>query len=127
MSLTKKIGFGLGGLAALGMIVVAGNHAWATPGPGVIRLKAGCVAKVARPKKRVRCVACIKKGGHFHKRGGKAGFCHWRPKDGVIHGKGGCKTRIVKPGKKARCKACVAKGGWFHKMGGKRGYCNPRK
>lgn len=44
--------------------------------PDTIRTEAGCKVRVHRWIKEDRCIACIKRGGHFHKRGAATGFCH---------------------------------------------------
>ncbi len=107
--------------------LLGASRAEASPGVDVVRHKGGCVARIARKGKRARCVACIQRGGHFHKRGGGVGFCHARPRQGVIYTKAGCATRVGRPAKRKRCMVCVHHGGAFQKMGWHRGYCNLRK
>jgi len=107
--------------------MLGANEAQASPGLDVVRHKGGCVSRIARLPKRARCVACIQHGGHFHKRGGRPGFCHVKPVHGVIYTKPGCATRIGRAHKRNRCMVCVHHGGAFQKMGVHRGYCNLRR
>ena len=126
MKLSRRIGIGIGGLALVGVVCASGYQAWATPGPDVIRAPSGCKSRIKGPPKLKRCIACIKKGGHFHQAGKTKGKCHWAPNHGVIRKAAGCKAKIVKPGKLKRCIKCVKKGGAFQKMGAKPGYCNKK-
>ena len=103
------------------------SEAHASPGLDVVRFKVGCVKRIARQPKRARCVSCIQRGGHFHKRGGGVGFCHAKPAQGVIYTRPGCAARVGRPAKRERCMVCVHHGGAFQKMGVHRGYCNPRR
>lgn len=103
------------------------NQVSANPGLDVVRHKGGCVGRIARLPKRARCVTCIQRGGHFHKRGGGIGFCHVKPVHGVIYTKYGCATRVARPEKRTRCMVCVHHRGTFQKMGLHRGYCNLRR
>ncbi|MCA9666959.1 MAG: hypothetical protein KC503_15275 [Myxococcales bacterium] len=99
----------------------------ATPGPGVVRTAAGCRGRIVRRPKRMRCVACVARGGHFHKAGARIGFCHIRPVHGVVYTVPGCRRRALRVGKRRRCAVCVRAGGLFHLMGVRPGYCNPRR
>lgn len=103
------------------------RQAQATPGLDVVRFKVGCVNRIARKPKRARCVACVHRGGHFHKRGARPGFCHIRPVHGVIYTKPGCVARIGRKQKRNRCLVCIHRGGTFQKMGVHPGYCNQRR
>ena len=126
MSLKRSIAVGLSGLFLVATVTTMGVRAWATPGPDVVRVKAACKKRITSAAKTARCVACIKRGGHFHQAGKTKGLCHWAPNHGVIRKAKGCKTSITKPGKLKRCIQCVKKGGAFQKMGGKPGYCNKK-
>ena len=108
------------------------NRAAAPPPPpppaaGPIRVKPECVARIGRPAKRGRCIACVRRGGVFHKRRGSAGFCAEpvapAPARGFIRSVHDCRTRIGRRSKQRRCIACVRRGGRFLKQGAAHGLC----
>lgn len=99
-----------------------GGRAVAPP-PDIIRAEAGCVSRVARPQKRGRCIACVHRGGVFHKQGGGAGFCRGGAVKRLIHAEPGCVARIGRLPKRQRCISCVRRRGVFHKRGAAHGLC----
>jgi hypothetical protein len=119
--------------AALGLIAGFGasNGALADPAPDVVRTPAGCQRRIVRVPKRRRCLACVKRGFHFHKRGA-GGFCH---KPGRlspatkavvadrIRSVKGCAIRVPRLSKRKRCVACVKSGRVFQKQVATAGFC----
>ena len=100
------------------------------PAPHIIRAAAGCHARIGRLGKRQRCVACVRRGGVFHKQGAAAGFCRGGAplvnKGVVITTSPACVAHIGRPNKRRRCQACVIRGMVFHRQGGAAGFCRPR-
>jgi hypothetical protein len=107
-------------------VALLGSFARATPGRDIIRNERGCSGLTLNTKM-IRCMACIRRGGHFHKQGGESGYCHIRPEQGVIHTKAGCIARLASREKRRSCLGCIGRGGLFHLMGVEEGYCNPRR
>ncbi len=97
------------------------------PAPAVIRAAPGCRARIGRVSKRRRCIACVRRGGVFHKRGAAAGFCRGgakpAPAPDIVRAEPGCAARVVRPAKRQRCLSCIHRGGVFHKQGGGAGFC----
>lgn len=120
--------------AALGLIagIGASNGALADPAPDAIRTPEGCQRRIVSDSKRLRCIACVKRGFHFHKRGAAGGFCH---KPGRlspatkavvadrIRTVKGCEMRVTRLPKRKRCVACVESGRVFQKQGAAAGFC----
>lgn len=99
------------------------------PPVGDIDTPAECHARVGIPEKRAACVACVERGGVFHKWERAAGTCHLAaaerrglPPD--IATVDGCRTRVAVPGKRADCVACVERGGVFMKWETAAGTCH---
>ena len=97
------------------------------PAAGPIRAEPGCMARIGRPGKRRRCLACVRSGRVFHKRGRSSGFCAGpvvpRPTPGIIRTVHQCRTHIGRVSKQRRCVACVRRGGRYHNQGAAHGFC----
>jgi len=120
---------------AVALGLVAGftpNMALADPAPDAVRSAAGCRGRIVHLPKRRRCVACVARGHHFHKRGAAAGLCHKPGRlspaaKAVVANRvrtvGGCASRIARLPKRRRCIACVKRGHVFQKQAGGAGFC----
>ena len=93
------------------------------PVVGMIRAEAGCISRIGRLPKRQRCIACVHRGGVFHKQGGSRGFCKGGAALNQIRTGPGCAARIGRVPKRQRCMVCVRRGGVFHKQGAAAGFC----
>ena len=94
----------------------------------------GCEQRIGRLTKRRRCIACVRSGRVFHKRGAAHGHCGGAkrlPKPRVVGDAllsvNGCESHVARIPKRKRCIACVGRGRVFHQRGAGHGYCGARK